>query len=117
VSLRANLDAVEKNFSLLPGRENVPAAKNMHTTNRVTVRNGRFSIWLVLRCYNKDSSSRELHSLEYHDLCLARLEVYGRQPSIEIATPAKENSPHNWKFSKANNGSRFAHGSQTSVYM
>jgi hypothetical protein len=36
-----------------------------------------------------------------------------RQPSAEIAAPAEQSSPHHWKFSKAHNGSRFAHGFET----
>jgi hypothetical protein len=48
---------------------------------------------------------------------LHRLKVCGRQPSTEIAAPAKQSSPHHWKFSKAHTGSRTAPGFQTSVYI
>jgi hypothetical protein len=34
----------------------------------------------------------------YHDLRLPRLGVYSRQPSTEIPAPAKQISPHHWKF-------------------
>jgi hypothetical protein len=30
------------------------------------------------------------------DLCLPRLGICGRHPSIEIAAPAKQGSPHHW---------------------
>jgi hypothetical protein len=40
-----------------------------------------------------------------------------QQPSTEIAAPAKQSSPHHWKFSKAHTSSRFAYGFQTSVYI
>jgi hypothetical protein len=54
-------------------------------------------------------------TLEYHDL--PSLWVCGRQPSTEIAAPAKQSSPHHWKFSKAHTDSRFAHGFQASVHI
>jgi hypothetical protein len=40
-----------------------------------------------------------------------------RQPSTEIAAPAKQSSTHHWKFSKAQIDSRFAYGFQTSAYI
>jgi hypothetical protein len=43
--------------------------------------------------------------------------VCSRQPSTEIAAPAKQTSPHHWKFSKAHTGSRFAHGFQSFIYI
>jgi hypothetical protein len=46
---------------------------------------------------------------------LAPLGLCSRQPSTEIAAPAKQNSKHHWKFSKVHTGLRFAHGFQTSV--
>jgi hypothetical protein len=39
---------------------------------------------------------------------LSCLRVCSR-PSTEIAAPAKQSSPHHWKFSVAQTGSRFTH--------
>jgi hypothetical protein len=36
-------------------------------------------------------------------------------PSLEIAAPAKQGSPHQWKFFKVHTSLQFAHGFQTSV--
>jgi hypothetical protein len=48
---------------------------------------------------------------------LPRLGVCSRQPSTEIAAPAKQRSPHHLKFSKAHTGWRFTYGFQISVYI
>jgi hypothetical protein len=40
--------------------------------------------------------------------CLSRLGIRGRYPSVKIATPAKEGSPHHWQFSKAHSGLQIA---------
>jgi hypothetical protein len=45
-------------------------------------------------------------SEDYHDDII---------PSNEIAAPAKQGSPHHWKFSMAHTGSRIAQGFQHSV--
>jgi hypothetical protein len=48
---------------------------------------------------------------------LPRLGVCSRQPSTEIAAPAKQSYPHHWKFSKAHTDLRFAYGFQSSIYI
>jgi hypothetical protein len=48
-------------------------------------------------------------------LCLSRLGVFGRIPSIENAVPSKTDSAHYWKLSKAHIGPRFACGFQNSL--
>jgi hypothetical protein len=35
-------------------------------------------------------------------------EFCGKYPSVEIAAPAKQGSPHHWQFSKAHPGPRIA---------
>jgi hypothetical protein len=47
-----------------------------------------------------------------NDLRFPRLRISGRHLPCEIAAPAKQGSPHDWKFSKARTGSRFAHNFQ-----
>jgi hypothetical protein len=42
---------------------------------------------------------------------LVPLVKYQQTPTcIKIAAPAKQGSPHHWKFSNAHTGPRFAHG-------
>jgi hypothetical protein len=38
----------------------------------------------------------------------ARLRIRGRYPSVKIAMPAKQGSPHHWQFSRAHAGLRIA---------
>jgi hypothetical protein len=50
-------------------------------------------------------------------LCLPRLQICSRQPSTEIASPAKQSSLRHWKFSRGHTNSWFAHGFQTSIHI
>jgi hypothetical protein len=36
---------------------------------------------------------------------------------LKLQAPAKQSSPHHWKYSKVHTASRFAHGFQTSVHI
>jgi hypothetical protein len=48
---------------------------------------------------------------------LSRLGISDRHLSLKIAAHAKQGSAHNWTFSKAHTGPRFAHSFQHSVYI
>jgi hypothetical protein len=50
-----------------------------------------------------------------NDLCLSRLGICSRNPSIEIAVPVKQGSPHHWPFSKEHIDSRYACSFPSSV--
>jgi hypothetical protein len=48
---------------------------------------------------------------------LSRLGISGRHLPLKVAVPTKQVSAHHCKFSKVQNGPRFAHGFQPSVHI
>jgi hypothetical protein len=55
-------------------------------------------------------------ALIHNDLGQPRMRIRGGQLPFEIAASAKNSSPHQWRFTRAHTGPRFACGFQNSVH-